>query len=180
MNFLRFLEQEKDDYWFHGRTVRSTDFDVKFVDDKGNRQDGPGFYFTREPEEAERYSGEGGVVLKVKLNTDRIVTGQSNLGREEVVAILQKSNALDDILMDWAENPREALEMLLDSLMSYEDDPVELLQQIWADGFRDDRDFLKVMVECGIDGTATMSKWDNEHIVIFNPTVIEVVDVVKK
>ena len=177
MRFKIFLEQEEN-YWYQGRSVNSTEFNHKFIDQKGNRQDGPGFYFTRSEEDARQYAtGDQGIVLKCILTPKKLVSRDKEFSNKELEKIMKMSPNFQDYLMNWDENPNKAFKMAFEQFSNM-DDSVELVQSLWADLYdEEDIAFLNNMIKLGYDGTESLTTtWDHPHVIIFNPNVIEVVE----
>ena len=67
INFKDYLiEADAKGIWYHGRTTKSKDFNLKYVG-QGNDQDGPGFYFIRKKDFAGGYAAPNGIIMTFEL-----------------------------------------------------------------------------------------------------------------
>lgn len=160
--------------WYHGRTAKSTVFDERFTG-KGADQEGPGFYFTKNYDVAFGYASPGGVIITAKLSPRKLVPLNKPPKRKEILEVISKSSALTERLNDWNEDPRLALKEAVD-VYADRDSAKDAFESVWFDFFPNHpADYLRAMVSLGYDGN--LAEHSSENIVIYNPRVIEVLDV---
>ena len=165
-----------DAYHYTDSTIKK--FNLKHIG-KGNDQFGPGIYFSAEP------INGGTKLYKVELTPRKLITDRGGFTKKEIVTLMKNSPNLKDKLMDWSENPREAFQLLLDSIMDAEDKS-EQFQVMWIDVYGVDfsREYLEELVKLGYDGELIEGSKHlsnkNKFYVIFNPKVIKIVSVEKR
>lgn len=169
---------------YHGRTVDSTAFDLGRVGgEAANDQDGPGFYFTDDPEDAWSYAYPHGVLLRARLVPRKLVPHTGRPKQAEIARILRGSPCLSDVLMDWDEHPARAFQQLLSSVMRNET-PFSAFQSAWYDAYHrcgEDAAYLRNMAALGYDGAVSPTDWRGRlHVVMFDPTRIVDVEVVRR
>lgn len=127
----------------------------------------PGLYVTTSKENALHY---GSYLTTVRLKQNARIS-ETLIPKPLVIKILKSHPNLEMALSNWSENKREAVEMLLESIMD-ETDPVERLKAIWSDAQFSNSDFVSAMVKAGIDGIK-VPKDPYFHYVIYNKKIIE-------
>jgi len=177
MRFATFIN-ENSQVWLHGRSVNSDIFDYKFINPKGALQDGPGFYFTDDEQDADQYTGKEGIILKCELNPRKILTQKSKISPSIIKQMIKKAPDINDSLMDWDEYPTRAFNLAYSQIID-NDDVIDIFQNIWATFYtkkpNGDVIYLKNMVALGIDGTEPRTEFKARHLIIFNPAVIKVI-----
>lgn len=182
--------------WYHGRSTRSMRFDLRFVGgEEANDQEGPGFYFTNDPEGARGYAypkrdrdnqpdtrANPGVVLAVRLRVPRWVDPTRRANRTEVERLLRASPCYREELENWDENPVRAHANAMRGMMSAEWQH-GVFQNVWGDFYRrcdgGDAAYLDGLVKLGYggvripqpDGPYRMP--GTVHAVVFSPAFIE-------
>lgn len=169
---------------YHGRTVDSAAFDLRHVGgENANDQDGPGFYFTDDPEEAWGYAYPHGVLLRARLVPRKLVPHTGRPKQAEVARILRGSPCLSDVLMDWDESPTRAFHQLLSVTMRNES-PFAAFLAAWYDGYHrcgEDAAYLRNMAALGYDGAISPTDWRGRlHVVMFDPSRIVDVEIVRR
>jgi hypothetical protein len=166
----------KPKFWYQGRSVNSDVFDYKFIDRKGLRQDGAGFYFTDDIKDASRYA-KGGIILKCEIHARKTLKGKK-VNPAHLVRMLNLAPNLKATLADWDEDPKVALTTAFDNYMAYSDNDIEAFQSVWADFYNGyDEEYLKNMVKLGYDATEPLTEWDGvNHLIVFNPKIITVIE----
>jgi len=170
------------DRWYHGRTVRSTEFDLKYVGGREAKdQEGPGFYFTTMLDDARGYAGSNGIVLSVELAVRKWLPLTGAPKRREVERILRASPCLDDALTDWDENPVRAFQNALGSIIQYADSHRDALLRVWMDFYNrcnGSPEWCRQVTKLGYGGVI-IPKTGGLHAVVFDPSAIRDVQVVQ-
>lgn len=170
---------------YHGRTVDSTVFDLKHVG-AGNDQDGPGFYFSNDPEDAWSYAHPKGVLLSATVRPRRLLphgVGSGHRGRlstAEVNTLVNAAPHLRDTLSNWDECPIRARRALLKAISG--DSAFDEAQNLWGECYRGhEAAFLKGLVRLGYDAATSPTPWGGRlHLVVFNPDCITDVRVIRR
>lgn len=168
--------------WFHGRTARTRTFDYRYVGgEAAHDQEGPGFYFTTDPEEARRYAHPSGVVLSAELTVPKWVP---TTGRAPTPATIERlmraSPCYREVLEDWDEHPVRAHQQALRAFANTGEPPHEMFQRVWADFYlRCGRsaDYLRALVKLGYGGVIVAHPAGpyvaaRQHAVVFGPEFI--------
>ena len=158
--------------WYHGRTVKSQVFDEEKTG-KGNDQEGPGFYFSSDYDDASRYAYPSGIVMTANIDTSRLTPKTAS--EEDIEFLLDEADPedLETSLSNWSENTTTAREMLIEAIMN-NDDPY---LTAWYEIYRyEPAHFLKAMVKLGYDGHIKIpnQSLDIKHLIVYNPDVIEI------
>ena len=177
MNFKTFLSESTKQIWFHGRDVKSTEFDYKWIKHEGVMQEGPGFYFTKKQEEASIYAGSKGIILKCELNLRKIITKKTKISSTIIKKLIESAPDVDDTLQNWGEYRKEALDLAMSSFRD-NDNAIDLVQSIWGDFYlkkpNGNVQYLKNMIKLGID--ASEARINTENLIVFNPDSIKVIE----
>ena len=165
-----------DTVWFHGRTARSTRFDPERVGDRyATNQEGPGFYFTTDPDEARGYAHPSGVVLRATLHVPRWVSTTAPPKRAEVERLMRASPAYEDVLTDWDESPQRAHQKALSAMLNAKSQRDAFLN-VWGDFYRradENPAYLRALVKLGYGGVHVPNPHGAPHAVVFSPDFIE-------
>lgn len=163
-----------DEVVYHGRPSLSPYFHRRFTG-QGNDQEGPGFYFTPEWEDAWRYTAGTGCVITAKLAVrEWVPTHLDCLPRKAFEFMWGNSpdDARMDLIEDWCGEATRARDALRDIVGIGQQ-----LQQIWYDLYkpRNSDAFLRNLSAFyqGIE----IRKNDYVHYCIFDPDVIEVQEI---
>lgn len=131
--------------------------------------EGPGYYFSSDREDANRY---GDVVLKVKGKEGaRILTKNDKLTQREVSRILDSidEEILEGAASNWSQSLFEGRQALIREIMSG-DNALDQLMSVWADIYywQNPDQFLDVMQKNGIDGIRVDKPGGIQHTVMYN------------
>lgn len=165
---------------FHGTKAEIKRFSDEFVGGaEAMDQEGPGIYFTTVKEEAEVY---GNKIYTVKLSPRKLM--------DMTPLVPSKWKAFTTKVMrmapDWKAtaqnfdiNPYKGLTMAVDSSIDYNDTEKDLAQQIWIEFYRyEPVEYVRNMVKMGIDGIIVpRHQGEGNHIIVYNPNIIELVSV---
>jgi hypothetical protein len=166
---------------YHGTNSDIQKFSDEFVGkEEATDQEGPGIYFTTLKEESEMY---GKNLYSVKLTPRKLMDMtpiNKNKWRSFTTKMLQSAPDWEDTAQNFHENPKKGLILAVESMMDYNDTEKDLAQQIWYDFYRyTPVDFVRNMVEMGIDGIIVPREKSN-HIIVYNPSIIDVLEVENK
>lgn len=131
--------------------------------------EGPGYYFSSDKEDANRY---GDIVLKVKGKEGaRILTKNDKLTQREVSRILDSidQEILEGAASNWSQSLTEGRQALIREIMSG-DSALDQLMSVWADIYywQNPDQFLDVMQKNGIDGIRVDKPGGIQHTVMYN------------
>lgn len=161
--------------WYHGRTVHSTSFDLRFVGrSDASDQEGPGFYFTTNLGDALGYAHPNGIVLSATLAVRKWLPLTGAPKRKEVERLMRASPCLDEMLTNWDEDPRRAFALGLDQMISAADSHRDALLNVWSDFYRRcgaSPEWCRQVVKLGYDGVL-IPRNGGQHAVVFDPGVI--------
>lgn len=165
--------------FYHGAKVAFDAFDPARAAD-GHAQEGCGFYFTSDRDDAIHYAGSTGYLLTVELRIDRQLPLTGRARRQDVEALMRASPELDSTLENWDENPSRAFAAALNGMMS-RGTPKEVFEQVWWDFYRSHpAEFLAEVSRLGYDGTvfprsALRDGTPVQHVVMYNVEKIKIV-----
>ena len=188
MNWYK-QSQENRIVAYHGTSGDFEIFDTAFSG-QGTDQEGPGIYFSSNPDDASAYAdGQGAKVFPVYLNFKKTVPLEGNVNQEEIKYLILKSlnlNSEDDLynmdedvfynslLSNWAENPTDAFYQLFSSIVSNAKSPHDAFQTAWYELYRDNpNDYLRLMTGLGYDGVIVPKQGDAIHYIVFNSNIIQ-------
>ena len=80
---------------YHGSPSQFDKFDINFSG-QGNDQEGPGIYFTTDPDDASHYTEEEGKVFHVRLSFNKIVPIEGQINGEDIKQLLLWSMGLNN------------------------------------------------------------------------------------
>lgn len=164
---------------FHGMNVdrREAGWDIEKIG-RGNDQEGPGFYFTDERTDAERY---GSHLHVCEINTKKCITVRRKTNYRALRKLLHNAPNLDDSLTNWDENRDVALVLAWRALCNCPN-YWDALTQVWYDFYRGHEPVWarNVVSLCGVDGYLVPRKKNNgtQHVVVLNPEIITILYVV--
>jgi len=170
---------------YSGRTIKDPKLDYKYVGGKeANDQEGPGFYFTTDKDEALSYAHPKGVVLTAEQKFTNLITHKTKANKKHALKLIQMAPNLDDTLTDWGFDPpymsrQDALNELFSS-MYHPDDAKETYLSIWADCYsrqNGNPDFVKNIAKLGYDGLLIEDYKPKYHVVVYNIKKINVINV---
>lgn len=154
--------------WFQGRKTGNKELDYAYVG-RGHDHEGPGFYFTDSPEDAQNYALPDGIVISGHIAPRKLASSTEPANAETIRQLILMAPNVQDSLSDWAENPSEALKAAIDGAVRQGIEK-DSFQQVWADFYRNaPAEYLKNLVQLGYDGhVPTWTKGVN-HFVLYNP-----------
>jgi hypothetical protein len=93
---LLLTEVQSFPHWYHGRTVDSDVFSYDYIGGENSYdQEGPGFYFTSDFNNAKRYAENRGIILKCKINYKTLIikspTSNTKVNKKIVTDLILKS-----------------------------------------------------------------------------------------
>ena len=165
---------EQADVWYHGRTVDSEVFDLKYVGrDEAKDQEGIGFYFTKDKDDASGYAAPNGVVLTVELKPRKLVSLSQPAKGSDVDFLIDHAPDLEGTLSNWDENPTVAKRKAKKAMLA-SSSAKETFESIWFDFYKSEpKLFLEKMISLGYDGH--QASRTEKHIIIYNPKAIKVI-----
>jgi hypothetical protein len=175
---------------YHGSPTKIAKFSDEFVSgEKSNDAEGPGIYTTNIYNDARQY---GNNIYTLKLSPRKLLTeAPINKLTYNISSVLKKLIKMIDgwelTAQNWHMNPNIGLDMAIKSFIEYNDNEKDVFLQVWVDfyGYSNGISYIRDMVTLGIDGVL-VDKKDFErfegfknckHIIIYNPSIIEVRDV---
>lgn len=162
---------------YHGSKIDFDSFDLNRVGN-GNDQNGPGFYFTINSDEAKRY---GDFVHKYELNIKKWLSTKQPVNIQHIQQLVKNSPNFNETIYDWGETPQKGLKTFLEDMRT-QDSNFHAFTSVWYDFYRHDAiDYVKNVIKLGYD--AVMIK-DGEgygninstHIIVYNPKVIKKIE----
>jgi hypothetical protein len=170
------VKRRLDGCFFHGAKVRFGRFDPSKAAD-GHAQEGCGFYFTSERSDAWTHAAPGGAILSARLRIDRLLPSAGRVSVTEVRRLVKASPVLNDLLINWDEDPDRAFDMAVHSMMSSGTGPKAVFDQIWYDFYRDHpAAYLTAVTGLGYDGAVIPRPGGITHVVMFNLDKIEIIE----
>ena len=165
---------------YHGSDSEITKFTDDFVGgEEANDQEGAGIYFATTPHSAGYY---GSNIYKAELSGRFLsrMHPKDNVDIEEVVQLIKMCDDWEMHAQDWAENPEVGVYEAAASAIRYNHDEAEVFQQIEAEFYRyDSKLYVRNMTKLGYDGIIAKAPEDfkgENHIIVFNPSIIKNVE----
>jgi hypothetical protein len=169
--------------WYHGRTVDSETFSYDYVG--GNDaidQEGPGFYFTNNFENANRYALSNGIVLKCKINYKKLIikssTSNTLASKKIIVDLINSSPEKDYVLENFDENPKKAFITAVNVYLQNKY-ACDAYQTIANDFYKSDSKIYLQTLSKYYDGQLTPLTDNVTHLIVYNPNIITVIDKIK-
>jgi hypothetical protein len=165
---------------YHGTNSDIERFSDEFVGrEEAIDQEGPSIYFTTLKKETEFY---GKKTYTVKLSPRKMMDTTplvKSKWKAFTTKMIQMAPDWKDTAQNFDINPYRGLSIAVDSSIDYNDSEKDLAQQIWIDFYRyTPVDFVRNMVKMGIDGIIVpIQQGEGNHIIVYNPNIIEVVSV---
>lgn len=178
------LNQE---YWYHGRTVDSDVFSYDYVGgENANDQEGPGFYFTSDFNNAKYYAENRGIVLKCKINYKKVIlkniSPETKASKKIIVDLIQNSPNKEYTLENFDENPKVAFVKAVNAYLAY-GLAFDSYQTIANDFYKHlPKKYLSVLSK---HYDAQLTRLDNSlygdiyHLIVYNPSLIQVIEKIK-
>ncbi len=179
VNNKRFYITKNKSFLYHGSKVLFKEFSDEFIGVKdANDEDGAGIYLTNNIEEAKMY-GKYLYYLKLTSNKKVPMTGEVDL--DVAIEFIKKSPRYELSMSNYDEN----IDVALKNFMGYIEhdrltNPYEFFQKVWYDVYRyEEIAWARNMVDIGYD-YAVVKKRESSHIVVYNPKIINIIDVVER
>lgn len=179
----RLLEQVTETGFlvYHGSELEINNFVDDFVGGKdANDAEGPGIYFTTDYDDA---CGYGPYIYTVRLRGNFVVSSGDPHGidRELMMTLAKMAEDWEMEAQNYDEDPDTGIEVMVDSAFEYNEDENGVIQQIWINLYRERGvNFVRNCVKLGIDGIVVdryrNSENKGKHVVLYNTSVMEVVD----
>lgn len=191
-----FLESDNGKRWYHGDTSRRNDFcdqnmqrDLQIQDANAN---GPGIYFTNDPNEAYGYAYPSGYLYTVDIDTDsgRIIRhdDMSEDNQDILIQLIKIANKIDPekvyyTISDYMEGavtePEDVEEWMFAHVVEKHmstDYFIEDVALISRDFFDSANNWAKAMVKLGIIGYMPEGYKNNQHFIVYDCNIITIVD----
>jgi hypothetical protein len=143
-------------------------------------QEGPGFYFTNKLDNAHHYASPDGVILlcHISYTPTRIITSKIKPNSTVIKDLIDKSPNKLDTLTNFAENPRQAYNEAL-KLYQNSYNALDAYLKISGDFYRGSLiGYLNVLSKY-YDGHIVNISSEKKHLIIFNPSIIQVINKLK-
>lgn len=124
--------------FYHGSIRPRRTWDLATLG-QGNDQYGPGWYFTDNEKTARHYAdGPDGTIHRCDLNVANLCpnVGDVERMRSRLTRLIRAAPQARMHLEDWGENPKTALQFVLDTYMNSVSGPHDAIQQVWIDFYR--------------------------------------------
>lgn len=171
--------------WYHGRTVDSDIFSYDYLGGRDAlNQEGPGFYFTNSFENAKRYASPNGIILKCKVDYKKLInksdTSNTQTNKKVIIDLINSSPDRDYTLENFDENPKVAMVKAVNAYLTYKN-AHDTYQMIANDFYKyEPKKYLQVLSKYY---DAQLTKLDNTfygttiyHLIVYNPSIITVLD----
>lgn len=170
---------------YHGSPTKIEKFMDDFVgSEKANDREGPGIYMTNYFDDANHY---GEYVYTLRISPRKLLdeTPKEKIKfnvRSTLYKLLKMAEDWKGKAQNYAENPETGLKVAIDGMIDYNDNEKDIFLQAWIEFYRyNPVQFVRNMVKLGIDGLIVDRpdfEWDNtKHFIIYNPNIIEVVEI---
>lgn len=160
---------------YHGSPNKIDKFINDFVGGKeAIDQEGPGIYFTTDEQDASQY-GEN--IYKVTLKPRKLLSDKSLKGitRNDVMKLIKMKGDWKDDAMNWDENPMVGLRMSIDAIFD-QNNAKDIITQVYIEYYRyNPIDYVNNAAALGFDGIMLSKDWGAQHIIVYNPNIIEVI-----
>ena len=167
---------------YHGTNHKIKKFVNDFI---GGSQaadaNGPGIYFSDNKSDSEHY---GKIIYKTRINSNKFITDKNKNGisPSKAIKLIKLSEDWEMNAQNWDENPNIGLNKFIKEAFTNNENSKEILLEIWVTFYRyKPINFAKNCTSIGIDGINVTNKWggggSSEHYIIYNPDIIEIIDV---
>ena len=161
---------------YHGTNNKIDKFVTDFVGGKNEMgQEGPGIYFTTKEDDAYQY---GNYVHKVLLKPRKLLSDKTKRGItvNDIVKLIKMNKNWQMNAMDWAENPMVGLKLSIDAILD-EVNAKDIITQIYIEYYRyEPIDYVNNATKIGVDGIIVQKEWGANHIIVYNPNIIEIIN----
>jgi hypothetical protein len=169
--------------WYHGRSVDNDTFSLNYVGgEESTDQEGPGFYFTNNLQNAKGYAYPNGIVLKCKVDYKKLIikgdVSETQTSKKIVIDLINNSPNKDSALENFDEDPKVAMIKAVNVYLKYTA-AYDSYQIIARDFYRyNAKEYLQVLSKYY---DAQLTKHDNTtyHLIVYNPNIITIIDKIK-
>lgn len=177
-------ESESFQYWYHGRTVDSNVFSYDYVGGENSfDQEGPGFYFTSDFDNAKRYAENKGIVLKCQIHYKKLIikgsTSNTKVNKKTVTDLILKSPNKDDVLTNFDEDPKKALIDAINAYLRYgfaHDAYQTLANDFYNNNPREYLQTISKYYDAQLTKLEGSTYGDIYHLIVYKPDIIQVVE----
>ena len=174
--------------WYHGRTIDSDVFSYDYLGkEDALNQEGPGFYFTSNFENAKRYAVPNGIILKCKVNYKKLIvkndTSNTIANKKIVIDLINNAPDKEYKLENFDENPKKAMLVAVNAYMHHKN-ACDVYQLIQNDFYKHNRKEYLQVISKYFD--AQLTTLDNTfykatvyHLIVYNPNLIQPIDKIK-
>lgn len=174
--------------WYHGRTVDSESFSYDYVGgENAYDQEGPGFYFTSNLNDARAYAQPNGIILKCYIDYKKLIiksdTSSTKTNKKVLVDLINNSPNKEYTLSNFDENPRIAMINAVNAYLRYED-AFDSYQILARDFYRyEAKEYLETLSKY-YDAQLTTKEGSMDghrlyHLIVYKPSIIKVLDKMK-
>ncbi len=174
--------------WYHGRTVDSESFSYDYVGgENAHDQEGPGFYFTSNLNDARAYAQPNGIILKCHIDYKKLIiksdTSSTKTNKKVLVDLINNSPNKEYTLSNFDENPRIAMINAVNAYLRYED-AFDSYQILARDFYRyEAKEYLETLSKY-YDAQLTTKEGSMDghqlyHLIVYKPSIIKVLDKMK-
>jgi hypothetical protein len=146
-------------------------------------QEGPGFYFTTNKDEAKGYAFPNGIIVTAEYDKNNLLSVDSKPNKNHINKMIQMAPDLDDTLANWGYDPGytsklTALNDLKDAIYS-DDNAKDIFLTIWYELYRyNPKQYIENSIKLGYDGLLIKKDY-GQHVVLYNVNSINITDVEK-
>ena len=176
-------ESNTGQFWYHGRAIDNDKFSLDYVGSQlAYDQEGPGFYFTDNFENAKRYSYPNGIVLTCNVYYNKIlIKDKTKVNKNIVIDLIKNSPVRDDMLTNFDENPKIAFVKAVNSYVTYKL-ATESYQTIAHDFYKYNSKEYLIEISKYYDGQKVLNlrsiglDTDITHLIVYRPDIIKVLE----
>ena len=163
---------------FHGSPHKISNFSDEFVGgEEANDQEGPGIYFTTDSSDAVKYAEGGGYVYEVNLKVNNLVSNEPKSNLEYLTKPITKLIKMNPNWKNVAKGYDEGLDDMVAQYIHMAQSEKEAFVAVYMNVYKENATmFVRNMVKLGYDGLYLPMKDEGAHIVIYNPSLIRVVN----
>lgn len=164
---------------YHGSNSTINAFVTDFVGGQNaNDQEGPGIYFTTNKEEAMLY---GSILYTVKLSPRKLLSSENKRGitRASIIKLIKMKEDWEMDAYDWDEDLLTGLNNSLVDIFEH-DNAKDIITQVYIDYYRQrPKEYVNNATSLGYDGIIVSTDWGSKMIIIYNPTIIKILNIEK-
>lgn len=174
-------ESNKNIVAYHGSPHKISSFSDEFVGGKeATDQEGPGIYFTTSVDEARKYTGDGGYLYKVQLTPKKLLSDDPNFDldylNKPITQLIKMAPNWKQVARGYDEGIDEMIYKYVGMSQSEKEAFVNLFNDVYSNNAVS---YVRNMVKLGYDGVYLPSRDGGAHIVIYNLSVIKLLDIEK-